>query len=360
MPTSYSDAMKLVVVLTLVGLVGPARADDEPFAMLREDGRAWTFELVRGPALDALVGVHGAPQARCRVVALASIGTVARSRIECAALAEARDPDDAAALAQRFTLAFEPAGIRETVIESDDRAVLAEATNAGAFTFPSKLAHRWSYDVRRPDGSHAVVAVHDEPAVVRGALGTLWIAEASYRGPTRHGALAQPVRAVAAFAPGVGPALKCTDGGKPSATRYTCLRLIADATPPIAPAKPKPTPKPATIAITGKTAHNKSSLSAAAVAGKITASYVPAIRRCYGDLLRKKPSAGGALQLDFTVNAVGKLSEPAAKADAALEPIAGCVRDAMAAWQFAIPQSEYGEPRTARFAIALRLAPPAL
>ncbi|MEO7735680.1 MAG: AgmX/PglI C-terminal domain-containing protein, partial [Kofleriaceae bacterium] len=187
-----------------------------------------------------------------------------------------------------------------------------------------------------------------------------WIAEASYRGPTRGGSVAPPVRAAAAFAPGVGPALKCTIGGEPGAPRYTCLRLIAEpANVPIALAKPRPKPI-ATIAITGKTAHNKSSLSAAAVAGKIAASYVPAIRRCYSELLRKKPSAGGALQLDFTVNAVGKLSEPGAKAaDAALEPVASCVRDAMAAWQFAIPQSEYGEPRTARFGIALRLAPPA-
>lgn len=353
--------MKLVVLLTLVGLVSRARADDDPFAMLRERDRAWTFELVSGPSLAGLVPVKGAPRTRCRVAELAAVGTIARSRIECAALAEATG-EVAAALAQRFTLAFEPTGVRELVIESDDAAVLAETTNAGAFTFPSKLVPRWRYDGKRPDGARAEITVRDEPAVVRGTPGRWWIAEASYRGPTRGGNVAQPVRAAAAFAPGVGPALKCTVGGKAGATRYTCLRLIAEPTiVALAPlAKPRPSPI-AAIAITGKTAHNKSSLSAAAVAGKINASYLSAIRRCYGELLRKQPTAGGALQLDFTVNAVGKLSEPGAKATGAtLAPVASCVRDAMATWQFAIPQSEYGEPRTARFGIALRLAPPAL
>jgi hypothetical protein len=353
--------MKLVVVVTLVALVSGARADDDPFAMLRERERAWTFELVTGPSIGALAPVQGAPLARCRVVALAAIGTVARSRIECTALAEATG-EVAAALAQHFTLAFEPTGVRETVIESDEPAVLAAKTNAGAFTFPRKLAHTWSYEGERPDGAHAMITAHAEPAVVRGTPGTWWITEASYRGATRQGVVAEPVRAAAAFAPGVGPALKCTVGREPGATRYMCLRLVADPAPPtVAPiAKPRPRPV-ATVAITGKTAHNKSSLSAAAVAGKIAASYVPAIRRCYGELLRKKPSAGGALQLDFTVNAVGKLSEPAAKtAEAALDAVARCVHGAMAAWQFAIPQSEYGEPRTARFVIDLRLAPPAL
>jgi hypothetical protein len=351
--------MKLAVAVILIALVGSARADDDPFAMLREPERAWTFELVTGPSLEALAVVKGAPQTRCRVAALAPIGAVARSRIECAALAEATG-EVATALAQRFTLAFEPTGVREMVIESDEPAVLAEATNAGAFTFPRKLARRWSYDIKRPDGAHAVVAVREAPAP--GAPGTWWIAEASYTGPSRQGAAAPPVRAAAAFAPGVGPALKCTVGRAAGAARYTCLRLIADpASATRAPSDP-PRPKPiATIAITGKTAHNKSSLSAAAVAAKIAASYVPAIRRCYGELLRKQPTAGGGLQLDFTVNAVGKLSEPAAKsAVAGLDSLASCVRGAMAAWQFAIPQSEYGEPRTARFVIDLRLAPPAL
>jgi hypothetical protein len=110
------------------------------------------------------------------------------------------------------------------------------------------------------------------------------------------------------------------------------------------------------VSVASKAAHDKSSLSAVAVAAKLTSSYLPGIRRCYEELLRKRPAARGALVLDFTVNAVGRLDDPSVKT--ADDTLAGCVRGVMTSWRFPIPQSEYSEPRTARFTIDLRLAPP--
>ena len=338
----------MTVMLASAVLAGAAQADDDPFAMLRERDRSWTFELVTGPSLDALTAVTGAPHARCQVAEV-SDDRVTHARIVCTPLTEA-PAEVAAVLTQRFTLVFDSAGVREAVDE--DPARLAERSNAGAFSFPRKLIGPGSQSTKRPDGTKATVMVHDEPAVVRGTRTSQWISESTYVGPTRDRVVAAPVQAAAGFAPGIGPTLKCTVAREPSATRYTCLRLIDE--PGAAVAKPKPKPA-ATVSIVGKIAHNKSSLSAAAVAGKITTSYLPAIRRCYSELLRKKPTVRGSLQLDFTVNAVGKLADPRAKT--AEETLASCVAGAMASWRFAIPQSEYGEPRDARFVIDLRLAP---
>jgi hypothetical protein len=357
-------ARSAMMAIVATSLLGPAvaSADDDPFAMLHERERTWTFELVTGPSLAALSPVTSAPHARCRVAEVTTTDAAAnavtatraltrmltRARIECAPVAEGGGAV-APALSQRFTLLFDAAGVREAVHDADDNlAVLAHGSNAGAFTFPRKLARRWRHDVQGPDGARAVVTVREAPAGVGRAPSVQWIAEATYRGPGRD---VEPVRAAAAFTPGIGPTLKCTIGRDAGATKYTCLRRIAE---PVAdPARPRPV---AQISVIGKTAHNKSSLSAAAVAAKITASYLPAIRRCYTELLRKKPGARGALQLDFTVNAVGKLAEPRARTID--ESLAECVRSAMVGWRFPIPQSEYGEPRDARFAVGLRLTPP--
>ena len=324
------------------------RADDDPFAVLREVDRAWTFELASGPSRALLAPVMGASHVRCRVAEVSTAGALPRSAIDCAPVAEAGDPLTAPAR-QRLNLVFDATGVRE--LRVDDPAQVAERTNAGAFTFPRVLAHRWRYDQTGADGARVAIAVHDERATLRGAPAALWIAEASYRAAPAAGSTAAPVRTAAGFAPGVGPALRCTIRDEARASTYSCLRLIAD---PVADAPPRPAPKP-WIRITGSRAQDKSSLSAAAVVAKITTAYLPAIRRCHAELVRKKPAARGTLQLDLTVNAVGKVTEP--RATAGEDRLAACVRGGMADWRFPIPQSEYGEPRNARFLIDLRFAP---
>ena len=341
--------MRSIAAVAVLGWFGVAHAEDDPFAMLRERDREWTFELTAGASLAALAPVKGAPHTRCRVADTTPVGAVPRSVIACAPIG-AVVGEVPALLTQRFYLVFEPAGVREVVFGPDDPAQLAERTNAGAFTFPRVLDRRWRYDVERPGGAHVVVAVHDELTAVHGAKTALWVAEST----TQSGAAGEPVTAATTFAPGVGPVLRCTITRSKRKPTYACLRRIDD--PPAGdPAPPKPRPV-AVVRVASKTAHDKSSLSAATVAARLSSSYLPAIRRCYEERLRDKPAAGGSLVLEFTVNAVGKLTDPTATI--ADDTLAGCVRSTMTSWRFPIPQSEYSEPRNARFTIGLRLAPP--
>ncbi len=344
--------MRAIAAVTVAGLVGVAHAEDDPFAMLRERDRAWTFELATGPSIGALAPVKGAPHTRCRVADTAPVGSVARSVIECAPVG-AVTGERAAQLTQRFYLVFEPAGVREVMFGPDDPAQLVERSNAGAFTFPRALAGRWSYDVKRPDGTRVIVAVHEELAAVHGTKTTLWVAEST----TQTDTAGAPVIAAAAFTPGVGPALKCTATRSKRTSSYSCLRRIDEPVAAVTPPKPRPV---AAVSVVSKTAHDKSSLSAVAVAAKLTASYLPGIRRCYEELLRRRPGARGSLVVDFTVNAVGTLADPAVTTagKATDDTLAGCARREMTSWRFPIPQSQYSEPRNARFTIELRLVPP--
>ncbi|MBC7973549.1 MAG: hypothetical protein H7138_01095, partial [Myxococcales bacterium] len=149
----------MAIVASGVFVSGVARADEDPlgsaragdpFAMLQERERAWTFELTTGASLAALATVKNAPRARCQVAEVTTVGALRRSVIACAPVAEA-EGDVAAALAQRFTLVFDDAGVREVVRDSEDVAELEDGSNAGAFTFPRAFGRRWQHDVRRPD-----------------------------------------------------------------------------------------------------------------------------------------------------------------------------------------------------------------
>jgi hypothetical protein len=62
----------------------------------------------------------------------------------------------------------------------------------------------------------------------------------------------------------------------------------------------------------------------------------------------------GVREREFGANDTVQLAEP----KTAEEARARCARSAMTKWRFPIPQSEYSEPRNARFAIDVRFAPP--
>jgi hypothetical protein len=329
----------------LVALGSPAWADDA-FAVLREVDRAWTFERVTGPDLGLLGAQGTAARVRCKVAEVKARPT--RSRIECATLPA--DPLATPQPVEGLTLVFGDQEVRQLVDE--DPAQLTARANAGPFTFPRTLKGSWRYADARPDGARVEVRVHDERMDVAGAPTTVWIAEWTGHPPRSAGPRDDEPRGVAAFAPGIGPVLRCSIDGTHGAPAYSCLRLVAE--PAADPAKPRPRPAP-TVAITSKSAQDKSSLSAAAVAAKLNTAYLPGVRRCYAELLKRKPAARGAIELDFIVNAVGKLAEP--KAKTADDALATCVRTQMDDWRFPIPQSEYGEPRTARFTITVKLAP---
>lgn len=333
-------------VAILIALGVPARAHaEDALAVLREVDRAWTFERVTGPELGRLGAEATAAKVRCKVAEVKA--RPVRARIECATVPA--DPMATPQPVQGLTLVFGDKEVRQLVDE--DPAQLAARGNAGAFTFPRTLKGSWRYADARPDGARVEVSVHADKMDVAGAPTTVWIAEWTGQPARRAGPRDDVPRAVAVFAPGIGPVLRCSIDGTHGAPSYSCLRLVAE---PADPSKPKPRPAP-TVAITSKYAQDKSSLSAGAVASKLSAAYLPAVRRCYAELLRKKPAARASLELDFTVNAVGKLADPKAKTGE--DALATCVQTAMADWRFPIPQSEYGEPRNARFTITVKLAP---
>lgn len=147
---------------------------------------------------------------------------------------------------------------------------------------------------------------------------------------------------VRVFAPGPGQIVHCV--------------LAASTLPPeacSAPA-PRPPPPPGKVVIAAHTAFDPSTLTSAAVAAKVTSTYLGDSLRCYRALLQRT-RVRGTIKVDFAVNAVGRTEAIAAAGFDA--PLAACVAGSARRWQFPIPTSSYAEPRTARFSLSLAFAP---
>lgn len=115
-----------------------------------------------------------------------------------------------------------------------------------------------------------------------------------------------------------------------------------------------PPPPPPEVKITRVTTRDQTSLAATTVRAKIARAYLAGLRRCYEQVLATTPDASGAATVTFTVNAVGKVSAPAVRSFE--RGLSRCLRARAAAWRFPIPL-KYAEPTTARFTVALQLAP---
>lgn len=347
-------------VIALLLWAGVAYADD-PLAVLREVGKTWTFERMVGPSVAKLTGGKG-PRMRCKVTAASADGGVTQSTIECGLVSvngeTLVDPE-----AETLHLVFEGGGVRE--LRHGTPEEIADKGHVWLFTIPRLSAYTWRRQPTRGRGEQRIaIRVHDEKQTVNRVKTAVWIAETTLQND--DGSPAEPSGAVAAFAVGVGPTLRCMVRRADPA--YRCWRLASDepvlpdreVAPSTQPGRGPSEPAPAQkrvgprVAVASSRAENKSSLSERTVAAKIGGGYSAGIRKCYADLLRRKPSWRGPLQLDFTVNAVGKLGD--VKARASDDGLAKCVGDAMASWSFPIPQSEYGEPRNARFVIDLKLS----
>ena len=87
---------------------------------------------------------------------------------------------------------------------------------------------------------------------------------------------------------------------------------------PPAPSKPRPT-GPVTVTLESKKALTVSSLGPGALAAKIEAGYVGAIRRCYEEQIARTPRAEGTLVLRFQVTTRGDTSAVRASSSASLE-----------------------------------------
>lgn len=320
-------------------------AAPDPFAVLREEGRSWIYETALGASLSSLVVPPQGARWQCQVKPWTAPGAAARSSLVCDRHRKA--PDGPAAGAEwTLWLVFDDMGVRQL----DDRNTDAgDRSKTLGLTFPRKLDGTWMLDEKARDGARARVTVREETATVRGVDRQVWVAEAERWAPPAGSKVADPERHLVQFVPGLGPVLMCTKEGKPG-SEYHCLRLSADKPPP----ENKPAPR-GRVSIASKQAHDPSTLTARHVAAKVASAYLGGVRRCYQAVRASRPTARGALTLDFTVNAVGKTTAIAVKGFN--DGLAGCVAKQVADWRFPIPQSTYAEPRNARFTLGLALSP---
>lgn len=105
-----------------------------------------------------------------------------------------------------------------------------------------------------------------------------------------------------------------------------------------------------------KSAEDDSSLSADSVLAKIQRDYMPGIRRCYTNYLKKEASARGKVALSFTVNETGRAVSGKASQFPADE-VNSCISGLMQTWRFPIPKDKDNEPTEASFGITLQLVP---
>ena len=352
-----------IVIVTVLGSHALAQAPD-PLAVLRDPKQSWTYEVVTGPSIATLEPVTAAPRARCRVTDWNEEGRSRGSIITCRAIGvwsqRSPMPDAVAVVRQTRYLVFDRQAVREHGGPPENAPHHAHAF---AFTFPARLADKpWTHDKRNQNLERARIAVRAETMLVRGTRQRVWVSESKHWPPP--GGNQRIGRGAAIFAPRVGPVLLCTKVAQPEAD-YWCLRLLADrsaadlASPTDDDRGPRPPPPPPppnpVLRVASAKAHVTSSLKPRTVAHRISVVYGAQLERCYKLVLARKPDARGMLNIDITIDAVGRVGKPALRSfDAGLTRCAGKL---VGAWRFPIPQSEYAEPRTARFTIVLALTP---
>src|SRR5690348_8716966 len=100
---------------------------------------------------------------------------------------------------------------------------------------------------------------------------------------------------------------------------------------------------------------DETNLTPDAVLAKIMAAYMPGIKRCYTQYLKKDASARGKVLLSFTVNETGRSTQGSAHGFSS--EVDECIGGLMATWRFPIPKDKDGDATTAQFAITLQLVP---
>lgn len=106
-------------------------------------------------------------------------------------------------------------------------------------------------------------------------------------------------------------------------------------------AAPAPAPPPTTRAA-------RPAATADGVLAAVSTRYLPGLRRCYEQQIRRDARARGTLTLAFTVDARGRVTEATARGRIAPR-LGACLERRMLAWQFAAPAAE------ASFRIPVRL-----
>ena len=90
------------------------------------------------------------------------------------------------------------------------------------------------------------------------------------------------------------------------------------------------------------------------VLGKLNGVYMTGLQRCYKKSLAMNPYLSGKLDLQFTVDATGRVSSDAqGNGDTG---IAACVEGLMQRWHFGVALNDRAEPTDASFRISLILS----
>lgn len=100
---------------------------------------------------------------------------------------------------------------------------------------------------------------------------------------------------------------------------------------------------------------DETTLDPDSVVRRIRSRYLAGLKRCHQRLLKTTPTAGGRVNLRFTVSQAGRATKAEAKGfDGDLDE---CVRNLAHRWRFAAPKDDAGNPTTARFAVPILFKP---
>jgi len=83
--------------------------------------------------------------------------------------------------------------------------------------------------------------------------------------------------------------------------------------------------------------------------------YVKGVQKCHSDLLKEDPTAGGRLDVEFTVNRVGKVVR--SKVNGIDDRLETCVQGLASRWRFPVAKAD-GEPIDASYATVFQLRAP--
>jgi hypothetical protein len=87
----------------------------------------------------------------------------------------------------------------------------------------------------------------------------------------------------------------------------------------------------------------------------ITTTYMPALRRCYSDSLRRHGGIAVRITLGFAIDPAGRVID--ARAENAEPALAACIVARMRGWAFPGARDPDGKPTTASFQVPVQLQP---
>jgi len=215
-------------VIILAALAAPSAADS--FPELRTKDRAWTYEVVVGRSVTSLKPAKDAPPVKGVVSDVKIVGAHARVLFDLAGVANLgkyRLGDN-----MHLWLSVGDDELRQSAVMRDDDDALSDPANARGFTFPAAVPKAWKVKRKTRYGS-ITIAVKPGKMKLGGKDTPVWIAESTQDdGQEKRYELA-------AYAPGVGPALICDSSyDAPSQRTWLCVRLVAEGAPAAAaPAK---------------------------------------------------------------------------------------------------------------------------